>query len=611
MSVKSPLVFVDGGYSELPPNDSIAGVQLGTLTAGSGVAGGGDLNTGSKDLFINLNPNPSGLYLTSTSVGLDGTDIVQADQALASGNQALIASTEALASGNVAILEANTALASGNAALYDALNFSGSPVIELEASTDIPIYAPVGIGDDAKAQVVRTVVTDNSSPLTYGTSVTFEAASTFYSSITYAAFSNYFAVVYVDGGNSNYGTAVTGRLTNSTLTWSAPVVFNSAATDSTLVYTAYNKSNGFIVYRDSSVSYYGRLIYISIGGAPGFGTPVTFKSQSTTPIEAAVSDSSADCIILFRDSAASNYPSIIAVSTYSNSNFNIGPSVSLASATANKVTACSVPYTREFLAFYVAGSTPYVRGLSIADQVISFTTSATTAYSSNLDYPNIIYDSEHSKFILFFASSNIGYYRVGSYDGSSITFPSSEVQFAPSSTSYVYPVYDSSNSCYVIAYAIDSSYGDAVCGFFDGSSLSFGTSSHFVSAPVSYVSAAHSTSARANVITYRNDNTGYGVGVPLTPIYDYAYSPTVSSSFNYIGLSKNATSSGNLVSVAPPKSVLDVPAAYNRGSVYYLDPQASGLSANSTAPVGWPSASAWRSVAKAVSSSGLLLLNPL
>ena len=48
MAEKLPLVYVDGGLSQLPPGDSIEGVALGTLTAGSGLVGGGDLNTGSK-----------------------------------------------------------------------------------------------------------------------------------------------------------------------------------------------------------------------------------------------------------------------------------------------------------------------------------------------------------------------------------------------------------------------------------------------------------------------------------------------------------------------------------------------------------------------------------
>ena len=139
MAVRRPLVLVSGNQSELPDGDSVLGVVAGILTAGSGLAGGGDVSTDIR-LDVELAPNPSGLIWVdsgdSAQLGFDGSAqasgtaaLSVATAALASGNAALVDAdaaqtdaTTALASGNAALSVGATALASGNAALISADN---------------------------------------------------------------------------------------------------------------------------------------------------------------------------------------------------------------------------------------------------------------------------------------------------------------------------------------------------------------------------------------------------------------------------------------------------------------------------------------------------------
>ena len=82
MAIRRPLVLVSGSSSELPPGDTVQGVVLTTsLTAGSGLSGGGALATDQR-IDISLATNPSGLIFVGTKLGIDGS-------ALASGNAAL------------------------------------------------------------------------------------------------------------------------------------------------------------------------------------------------------------------------------------------------------------------------------------------------------------------------------------------------------------------------------------------------------------------------------------------------------------------------------------------------------------------------------------------
>lgn len=122
MATRKPLVVVSGTLSELPPNDYVEGAVVTTsLTAGSGLTGGGSLSTNQR-IDVSVSSNPSGLIFTGNTLGLDGVAQRTADAALISGNVAL-------ASGNAALSSAAVAQASGNAALSRAGGTMTGPII--------------------------------------------------------------------------------------------------------------------------------------------------------------------------------------------------------------------------------------------------------------------------------------------------------------------------------------------------------------------------------------------------------------------------------------------------------------------------------------------------
>lgn len=80
MALRTPLILISGGFSQLPVGDTVPGADITAQASGN-----------------------AALSLAST--------------ALASGNSALVVGATALSSGNAALSLAATALASGNAAL--------------------------------------------------------------------------------------------------------------------------------------------------------------------------------------------------------------------------------------------------------------------------------------------------------------------------------------------------------------------------------------------------------------------------------------------------------------------------------------------------------------
>jgi hypothetical protein len=118
MATRKPIVVVSGLLSELFPGDSIEGALITTsLTAGSGLSGGGALSS-SQRVDVSLAAAPSGLIFVGNQLGLDGT-----------AQAAVSSAATAQASGNAALASAATAQTSGNAALSRAGGTMTGPIV--------------------------------------------------------------------------------------------------------------------------------------------------------------------------------------------------------------------------------------------------------------------------------------------------------------------------------------------------------------------------------------------------------------------------------------------------------------------------------------------------
>ena len=205
MVARRPLVNISGLTTELPPGDSVVGGSVGTLTAGSGLNGGGDLSS-AVTVNVSLAPNPSGLLFADGKLGVDGVAGITGAAALASGNFSLSTGTDALASGIAGSSLAATALASGNAALADINAIPGGTIETYTAASAVASGYAVGLDDGGSVQSVREIVDADSR--SFGSAVVFESAISTYNSATYDPTNNKIVIAYQDGGNSNYGTAI-------------------------------------------------------------------------------------------------------------------------------------------------------------------------------------------------------------------------------------------------------------------------------------------------------------------------------------------------------------------------------------------------------------------
>ena len=199
---------------------------------------------------------------------------------------------------------------------------------------------------DSNAQKVVIAYTDLSSSshgksvvgtvsgtsISFGSTATFESASTSDLSVIYDANAQRVVIAYRDSGNSNYGTAIVGTVSGTSISFGSAVVFNSA--NSTAMSAAYdaNAQKVVIAYRDIGNSSYGTAIVGTVSGTSiSFGTEVVFVAGASTNMAAVYSAVAQKVVIAYRDGLNSNYGTAIA-GTVSGTSISFGSSIVFESA---------------------------------------------------------------------------------------------------------------------------------------------------------------------------------------------------------------------------------------------------------------------------------------
>jgi hypothetical protein len=277
-------------------------------------------------------------------------------------------------------------------------------------------------------------------------------------------------IAYRDQGNSNFGTAIVGTVSGTSISFGTPVVFESASTDNISV--AYDASAQRIVitYRDVGNSNFGTAIVGTVSGTSiSFGTAVVFESANTTSTAATYDSVAQRIVIAYQDAGNSNFGTAI-VGTVSGTSISFGTAVVFESASTDNVAAT-----------YDA----------VAQRVV-------------IAYRDV-------------GNSNFGTAIVGTVSGTSISFGTAAV-FESANTTGISCTYDENARRVVVAYRDNgnSNYGTISVGTVSGTSISFGTPVVFRSGTIDFTSMAYDVRAQLSAVTYYDDNNStyrYASGV--------------------------------------------------------------------------------------------------
>lgn len=144
--------------------------------------------------------------------------------------------------------------------------------------------------------------------ISYGAEVVFETGFTSYTAATYDANTQRIVIAYMDGGNSSYGTAVVGTVSGTSISFGTPVVFESAST--AYISIAYDTVTlkVTIAYKDVGNSDFGTAIVGTVSGTTiSFGTAYVFESASIDFTSTVYDANAQKFVIAYADNGNSVY----------------------------------------------------------------------------------------------------------------------------------------------------------------------------------------------------------------------------------------------------------------------------------------------------------------
>ena len=431
---------------------------------------------------------------------------------------------------------------SGTLTYYgDGSNLDGveSGVSNFVASGTISNGATVILKDDGTVGIV----TQTTGSPEAGTSAVFESSSTSILSAVYDSTNDKVVIAYRDTANY-YGYAVVGTVSGTSISFGTAVVFESAhATRISAVYDSTN-SKVVIAYRDNDNSDYGTAIVGTVSGTSiSFGSAAVFESATVNSISSAYVGSS-KVVIAYQDAGNSNYGTAV-VGTVSGTSISFGTPVVFESATTDYISVVYDPDNGKVVIVYQdTDNSNY--GTSIVGTVsgtsISYGTAVVFESADTDDSISAAYVGSSKVVIAYQDTDNSGYGTaiVGTVSGTSISYGTAVV-FESASTSNIASTYDSTNDKVVIAYADsgNSSYGTVIEGTVSGTSISFGTAVVFESAASYNSSCVYDPDNGKVVIAYRDSgNSNYGTAVVFSPTSQVTNLTTE----NYIGIAGEAIS---------------------------------------------------------------------
>ena len=167
-------------------------------------------------------------------------------------------------------------------------------VVGLSSSRFVVAYQDGSIG----TAIIGDVSDGNS--LSYSSEYVFNAASTDYTSAS-ALSSTRFVAVYKDTGNSNYGTAIIGDVSGDTINYGLEYVFDSAAPFYVSV-ANFSPTKLVVVYQDTGNSDYGTAVIgdVSDNNTISWGSEYVFNS-GLTPYTSVAAVSSTQFVVSYTD----------------------------------------------------------------------------------------------------------------------------------------------------------------------------------------------------------------------------------------------------------------------------------------------------------------------
>lgn len=431
--------------------------------------------------------------------------------------------------------------------------------------TQVVASGTLSTGDTIVVNADGTVSAVAVSSASSGSSVNFDGLDGIIG-LSYDSANGKVVIVYRDAGNSNYGTAIVGTVSGTSISFGTPVVFNTAATYGSAIAFDENSGKHVVIYQDAGNSSYGVSIVGTVSGTSiSFGSEVVFESGSVPEMAIAYNSTAQKVVLFYRTSGQSN-DGTLRVGTVSGTSISYGTVNRFEAGCENQTICYDSGNDKMVIAYRDGGSSD--RGVARVATLsgTSISVGSEVVYQSGASFRNqIVYDPNASKIVIAYADEgNLKYGTAiaGEVSGTSITF-GSKVVFAALEVSYLGITYDAKATQPIIVYQ-NGTTTSVVPVSLSGTTVSFGTSTTVDNSGTAYrQQIVYDGTSQNNVVGFQtNGNNGYAVV--------YSAASTNLTAENYIGTAKSGAADGDGVVVNTQGNVDTGQTGLTAGQSYYV-----------------------------------------
>ena len=285
-----------------------------------------------------------------------------------------------------------------------------------DSSNGKVVIAYQDVGDNYRGKAVVGTVSGTS--ISFGSPQQFENGITLEISATYDSSNGKVVIAYRDQGNSNRGTAIVGTVSGTSITFGSAVLYHSNTVNH--VSATYDSSNGKVViaYQDEANSDYGTAIVGTVSGTSiSFGSSAVFESSDCDDIAAVYDSANGKVVIAYRDDGDSDKGKAV-VGTVSGTSISFGTPVVFESSNISQYsTSATFDSTNNKVVIVYAdfGNSRYgtVINGTVSGTSISFGSSLVFE-SAITDYSSVTYDSTNDKSVVVYRDGGNSSYGTAS-----------------------------------------------------------------------------------------------------------------------------------------------------------------------------------------------------
>jgi len=437
------------------------------------------------------------------------------------------------------------------------------------ASGTLTDGTPVVVNADGTVSVVAATTITKA----YGSTVTFTTSNTNYQRVTYDSSNNKIVIAY-DDDSDNTGKAVIGTVdaANNSISFGTPVTFNNGETQWIDIVFDSNANKIVIGYGDPGNSNYGAAIVGTVSGTSiSFGTEVVFSSYYVQAIHMTF-DSTANKIVFAHYDTVSDTGKAI-VGTVSGTSISFGSAAVFSSGNTYTEMDCVYDANANKTVIIFADYDDSVKGKAVVGTVsgtsISFG-SAVVFNTSQTSYPTIIYNSVDNNVILAYRTTYSSGARaiVGTVSGTSISFGTESTVASTSGLLYIALGHNPQTNTIALEYGDtgNSNYGTIFEGTISGTTISFDSGTVFQSSRTQWSDMVYDSSADRLVLTYENQPNGHGKSMVIKT---GGVTNNITSE-NYIGIARSGAASGAGAIIDTQGAIADNLSGLTAGQSYFV-----------------------------------------